>query len=162
MLGCFTIGVSQVVFISDMLLDFRGDHFTFVNPYLLSNNCFSLVVWNDCVTNDHQNVPLVIITIWSFPHLWLITVCARRVARRVAYVAQELHTFRSTWVHPGCQWGHVDQPLVFSVLFWRSFCPFWCLFFNLRFWLSLWYLQLFLYIYSFTLMRQNLYNSKTK
>jgi len=41
----------------------------------------------------------VAITIWSFPHSWLITAFVTRVTRRVSHVEQELLTYRSTWVH---------------------------------------------------------------
>jgi hypothetical protein len=47
---------------------------------------------NIYVTNDHGYVPFVIVTIWSFPHSWLITGFVTIVTRQVPHVEQEWPT----------------------------------------------------------------------
>ena len=51
---------------------------------------FGWPLWNICVTNDHEYVPLVVNTSRSFPHSRLITGFVTRLTRRVQLVEQEL------------------------------------------------------------------------
>jgi hypothetical protein len=125
-------------------------------PRNLLNQGFLLVklkwspLCNICVTNDHGNVSLVINTSRSFPHSRLITGLVTRLTRWVSLVEEELLTLPE----------HLMWPPVFSLVretrslvLWvglvdrcLSFCTFalaialW-VFFDIRFWLRLWYLQ---------------------
>ena len=38
----------------------------------LKSSWLAWPLWNICVANDHEYVPLVVITSWSFPRSWLI------------------------------------------------------------------------------------------
>jgi hypothetical protein len=40
-------------------------------------------LWNICITNDHEYIPLVVNTSRAFPHSWLITGFVTRLTRRV-------------------------------------------------------------------------------
>jgi hypothetical protein len=108
-------------------------------------------LWNICVTNDDGYVPLVVHTLWSFIHSWLITRFVTRLTRRVPLVEQELLTppkhLRSPPVFSGVR---VTRSLVLSVCFVdRCFtcCTFsfghWVVCFSsiYGFWLPLWYPQ---------------------
>jgi len=57
-----------------------------------------------CVTNDHGYVPFVVITIWTFPHSWLITGFVSRETWRVPLVEHDLLTLKE----------HMSASLVFS------------------------------------------------
>ena len=75
-----------------------------------------LPLWNICVTNDHEHVPLVVNTSRSFPHSRIITGFVTILTRRVPLVEQELLTLPE----------HLSSPPVFSgVRITRSLvCPF--------------------------------------
>jgi hypothetical protein len=49
-------------------------------------------LWNICVTNDHEYVPLVVNISRSIPHSWLFTGFVTRLTWRVPLVEQELAT----------------------------------------------------------------------
>ena len=49
-----------------------------------------IVLWNICVTNYHEYLPLVVSTSGLFPHWRLITGFVTRLTRRVPLVEQEL------------------------------------------------------------------------
>ena len=68
-------------------------------------------LWNICVTNDNEYVPLVANTSRSFPNAWLITGFVTRLPRRVPLVEQELLTLPE---HLG------SPPVVSGVRFTRS------------------------------------------
>jgi hypothetical protein len=63
-------------------------------------------IWNICVTNDHEYVPLVVNTSRSFPRSWFITGFVTRLTRRMSLVEQELLTLSE----------HLSSPPVFSVV----------------------------------------------
>ena len=64
-----------------------------INPLRASDLCnLGWPLCNICVTNDHGYVPLVVNTIRSFPHSWLITGFVTRLTRWVSLVEQELPT----------------------------------------------------------------------
>ena len=54
----------------------------------------------ECVTNGHECIPFVVITIRSFPHPWHICGFVTRLTLRVPHMEQDLLKLRSTWVHP--------------------------------------------------------------
>jgi hypothetical protein len=76
---------------------------------------------NVCVINDHGYVPFVVITIWFFPHSWLITWFLTRVRRRVPLVEQELLTLSEHLNSPPVFSGVRGHSFVFSVVFCKSF-----------------------------------------
>jgi hypothetical protein len=93
----------------------------------------------------------VVITVWAFPHSWLVTRFVIRITWWGPHVEQELLTFlehlSSPWFFSGVC---VTRSLVFCVMFCRSLfvlflfgscfvCPS-----IYGFWLPLWYLQTFL------------------
>jgi hypothetical protein len=64
-----------------------------INPLRAPDLCnLGWPLCNICVTNDHGYVPLVVNTIRSFPHSWLITGFVTRLTRWVSLVEQELST----------------------------------------------------------------------
>ena len=116
----------------------------------------------------------VVVTIRSFPHLWIITGIITRVTRQVSLVEQELLILLENHSSPTVLCGiFVPQSIVFCVMFCRSCLSlfFWTLFMFVfvlldivyvclcsfghcitchsiyRFWLSLWYLQTCLFSY---------------
>jgi len=107
-----------------------------------------------CVTNDYGYVPLVVNTLRSFPHSWLITGFETRLTRRVPLVEQKLLTLQE---HPSSPMVfrevRVNRSLVVCICFvdrCLSFCPFSFDHCVVRpssiygLWLPLWYLQIFL------------------
>jgi hypothetical protein len=108
-------------------------------------------LWNICVINDHEYVPLVVSTSQSFPRSWLISGFVTRLTWQVSLVEQELPTLPE----------HLNSPLVFNGVRVTSFlvlyvcfidlCLSFCLFsfghcvvssYSIYgFWLPLWYLQ---------------------
>jgi hypothetical protein len=108
-------------------------------------------LWNICVTNDHEYVPLVANTSRFYPRSWLISGFVIRWTRPVSLVDEELLTFPE----------HLSSPPVFSVTrslvlyvcfvdLCFSFCTFSfghcvvCSSSIYRFWLPLLYLQILL------------------
>ena len=84
-----------------------------------------------CVTNDHENIVFVIVTIRSLPHSRLITGFVTRVIRHVPHVEQELFNHPEyISSHP-----HFSGVRVFFVMFCRSllvilpffFCSLYCI-----------------------------------
>ena len=70
-------------------------------------------LWCICVTNDHWYVSLVVITIQSFPHLWLFTGFVTRVTWQVPHVEQELLTLQEHLNSPkSFRWGRVARYLM--------------------------------------------------
>jgi len=81
-------------------------------------------LWNICVTNDHEYVPLVVNTSWVLSsymtYHWVLT----RLTRWVPLVEQELHTLpEHVGSSPAFIGVHVPQSLVLCVCC-LSFCPF--------------------------------------
>ena len=108
-------------------------------------------LWHICVINDHEYVPLVVNTSWSFPHSWPITGFVTRLTWWVPPVEQELLTLLEHLSSPPL-FGEVcvTRSLVLRVCFvdrCLTFCTFFlghCVVFSssiYRFWLPLWYLQ---------------------
>jgi hypothetical protein len=88
----------------------------------------SQMTWNIPVTNDHVYVPFVLITIWSFPHSWLITEFVARVTWWIPHVEQELPTLLEHLSSPPVFSGaRVTRSLVLCVCFVdRCLCFFFC------------------------------------
>ena len=111
------------------------------------------LLWNICVTNDHEYVPLVS-NCRSFRHSWLITGFVTRLTRRVPPADHELLTLPEHLSSPPVFSGvRVTRYLVLYVCFidrCLSFCPFsfgHCVIYSSSiygFWLPLWYLQILL------------------
>ena len=108
-------------------------------------------LWHICVTNDHGYASRVVNVSRSFPHSWLITGFAIRVARRVLLMEQELFTLPEHLSSPpGFSGVRVTRSLVWYACFvdrCLSFCTFSfghcvvCSSSIYGFWLPLWYLQ---------------------
>jgi hypothetical protein len=78
-------------------------------------------LWNICITNDHEYVPLVVSTSWSFPHSRLITGFVTRLTRWVPLVEQKLITLPEHRCSPPVFSGvRVTRSLVWCVLFVRD------------------------------------------
>ena len=60
---------------------------------------------------------LIVITIWSYPHSWLISEFVTRATRRVHMWSRNCLPFRSTWVPSVVNGVRVTRSLVFSVMF---------------------------------------------
>jgi len=99
-------------------------------------NCYGISV----ITNENG---YIVITIWSFPHSWLITRFLTTVTQWVPLVEQELLLFQRTS-------DHVAKSLVFCIVFCRSLFSLYyfscghCIVYPsliYSFWLPLWYLQ---------------------
>jgi hypothetical protein len=58
-----------------------------------------LTINSSILTNFNIDVPLVVSTSRFLSHSWLITGFVTRITRRVPLVAQELLSFRNTWIH---------------------------------------------------------------
>ena len=120
-------------------------------------------LWNICVTNDHEYVPLVLSTPRSFPHSWLITGFVVRLTRRVLLVEQELLTLPEHLSLPPVFSGvRVTRSLVVYVCFVDHCLPFFfwpllCLFFfDIRILITLWYLQTLLcFVLKQSVIQQN-------
>ena len=108
-------------------------------------------LWNSCVTNDHEYVPLVVNTSRSFPHSRPITGFVARLTRRVPLVEQELFTLPEHLSSPAVFSGvRVTRSLALCVCFvdrCLSFCTFSfghcvvCSSSIFGFWWLLWYIQ---------------------
>jgi hypothetical protein len=104
--------------------------------------CYGWHLRSTCVTNDHRYVPFVVITIWAFPHPWLITGFVNIETWRVPLVEHDLLTLKE----------HLSSFLVFSgdrvargffVVFCRLFfiLSLCCLSFDLRILITHWVLS---------------------
>jgi hypothetical protein len=105
------------------------------SKFLRSSPWLGLPLWNICVTTDHRYVPLVVSTSRSFPHSWLITCFATRLARRVPLVEHKLLTLLEHLSSlPGFSGVRGTRSLVLYVCFvdrclYFFFWPLCCLFF---------------------------------
>ena len=86
------------------------------------------MLWNICVTNDHEYIPFVVSTSRSFPHSWLITGFVTILTRRMPLVEQELLILPEHMSSPPVFGGvRVTRSLVLCVCFvdrCLSFCTF--------------------------------------
>jgi hypothetical protein len=145
-------------------------HCTVCDMNLRSPPWLGWQLWNICVTNDHEYVPLVVNISRSSPHSLLITGFVTRLTRRVPLVEQKRLTHPEHLSSPPVFCGvRVTLSLVLCVCFvdhCLSFCTFsfgHCVVCSsiYRFWLPLWYLEHLLFInylfFSKTLDIQYLY-----
>ena len=120
-------------------------------------------IWNICVTNDHEYVPLVVNTSRSFPRSWFITGFVTRLTRRMSLVEQELLTLSEHLSSPPVfSVVRVTRSLVLCVCFVDRCLSFYAFSFGhcvvcpssiYGFWFPLWYLQTLLVWYIFQLYR---------
>jgi len=82
-------------------------------------------LWNICVTNDHEYVPLVVNTSRFFPHSRLTTGCVTRLTWRVPLVEQELFTLpEHLSSHPVLSVLRVTRFLFYMYVLYIVVCPF--------------------------------------
>jgi hypothetical protein len=87
-------------------------------------------LWNICITNDHDYVPLVVNTSLSFLHSWFITGFVTRLTRRMPLVEQDLPTLPENLRSPPVFSGvRVTRSLVLCVCFVDRCWSFFLLFF---------------------------------
>ena len=120
-----------------------------INPLRAPDLCdLGWPLCNICVTNDHGYVPLVVSTIRSFPHSWLITGFVTRLTRWVSLVEKELLTLAEFLSSaPAFSGVRVTRSLFYMKVLLIVVCPLYVFFFLLcfsskyGFWLPLWYFQ---------------------
>ena len=117
----------------------------------LVNQGFLVIKLKWTLEKFQQKTPFVVITIWPFPHSWLITGFITRVTRRSHIWNRNCLPF---WIHTGFSRVGVARSLVFCAMFCCSLFIFLSVFSSAycfvcsssiySFWLLLWYFQTFL------------------